>query len=130
MFHVVDEASRFHFAKVALVGKGNVSSEALIPLFQEWVAFMQFPKRLKCDEEGCFHGEAWMDYLSKHNVQTTMAAGEAHFQNGVVERHIGTFRKTLKNLRNDLGDKAVADDFQHYVTETCIVKNQNGRYGG
>ena len=91
---------------------------------------MQFPKGLKCDEASCFHGESWMDYLSKHHVQTTMAAGEAHFQNGVVERHIGTFRNTLESLRNGLGDKAVADHFQHYVTETCIVKNQNGRYGG
>jgi hypothetical protein len=98
--------------KSPLLEKGSVSSNALIPLFQEWVAFMQFPKRLKCDEEGCFQGESWMDYLSKHNVQTTMAAGEAHFQNGVVERHIGNFRKTLENLRNDVGDKTLADNFQ------------------
>ena len=72
-----------------------------------------------------------MDYLSKHNVQTTMAAGEAHFQNGVVERHIGTFRNTLGNLRNDVGDKTLADNFQHFVTKTCLVnKKQNGKYGG
>ena len=91
---------------------------------------MQFPKRLKCDEEGCFTGDKWMDYLSKHNVQTTMAAGEAHFQNGVVERHIQTFRRTLENLRNEVGDEVISNHFEHYVKETCIIKNQNGKYGG
>jgi hypothetical protein len=65
--------------KFALVRKGNVSSDALIPLFQEWVAFKQFLKILKCDEEGCFQGEPWMDYLSKQSVQTIMTAGETHF---------------------------------------------------
>jgi hypothetical protein len=44
VFHVVDEASRFHWAKVALVGKGNVSSYSLIPLFQEWAVFYAVPE--------------------------------------------------------------------------------------
>jgi hypothetical protein len=62
--------------------------------------------------------------IFQNNVQTTMAAGEAHFQNGVVERPIGTFRKTLESLINDLGDKTVADDFQQYVTEHVLSKNK------
>ena len=57
-----------------------------------------------------------------------MAAGEAHWQNGIVERHIGTFRELLSKLL--LEDMFEGADFQSVVDEVTEAKNRNGTYHG
>ena len=66
-----------------------------------------------------------------------MCAGEAHWQNGVVERHIGTFKRIFDKLlmdwnHEDTAQVEVPDDesIQRLVTELCQVKNDFGKYGG
>ena len=57
-----------------------------------------------------------------------MAAGEAHWQNGIVERHIGTVRELLnKVLLEDVFEGA---DNQTIVDNVCETKNRNGSYNG
>ena len=57
-----------------------------------------------------------------------MAAGEARWQNGVVERHIGTFRELLSKLL--LEDVFEGADNQSIVDHVCAAKNRNGSYNG
>ena len=49
-----------------------------------------------------------------------MAAGEAHWQNGIVERHIGTFREMLNKLM--LEDVFEGADNQTFVDNVCETK--------
>ena len=57
-----------------------------------------------------------------------MAVGEAHWQNGIVERHIGTFREMLNTLM--LEDVFEGADNQTFVDNACEAKNRNGSYIG
>ena len=57
-----------------------------------------------------------------------MAAGEAHWQNGIVERHIGTFREMLSKLF--LEDVFESADNQTTVDHVCESKNRLGSYNG
>ena len=55
-----------------------------------------------------------------------MAAGEAHWQNGIVERHIGTFRELLSKLMEE--DTFEGATLQSIVDHACKAKNRNGSY--
>ena len=57
-----------------------------------------------------------------------MAAGEAHWQNGIVERRIGTFRELLNKLM--LEDSFEGADNQTIVDSVCEAKNRNVTYNG
>ena len=57
-----------------------------------------------------------------------MASGEAHWQHGIVERHIGTFRELFNKLQlEDVFDGATN---QTIVDSVCEAKNRNGTYNG
>ena len=77
---------------------GNCSSEELVALLPKWTTFMGSPSRCHVDYEGCFEGEPFMKYCSDSTNQRSMCAGEAHRQNGIVERHIGTCKTLLDKL--------------------------------
>ena len=63
-----------------------------------------------------------------NSIEIKMAAGEAHWPNGIVERHIGTFRELFnKLLLEDLFEGATC---QSVVDQTCEAKNRNGSYNG
>ena len=49
-----------------------------------------------------------------------MAVGEAHWQNGIVERHIGTFREMLNKLM--LEDVFEGATNQTFVDNVCEAK--------
>ena len=57
-----------------------------------------------------------------------MAVGEAHWQNGIVERHNGTFRELLSKLL--LEDAFEGADNQTTVDHVCESKNRIGSYNG
>ena len=40
VFHMVDEANRYHTAKIALHGSGNVTSKRVVELLQDWASFV------------------------------------------------------------------------------------------
>ena len=76
------------------------------------------------DEEGCFHPEQFKAYCGLKSIEVKLAAGEAHWQNGIVERHIGTFRGMLsKSLLEDMFEGA---NGQNIVGHVCEAKNRNG----
>ena len=83
---------------------------------------MQHPHCFHVDEEGCFHSEQFKEYCGLNTVYIKMAAGEAHWQNGIVERHIGTFRELLsKLLLEDMSEGADYQSVVEHVTEAKIA---------
>ena len=89
---------------------------------------MAHPVRFHVDEEGCFHSEKFKEYCGVKAIEIKMAAGEAHWQNGVVERHIGTLRTLFNKLLMD--DTFEAATNQSIVDATCEAKSQHGSYNG
>ena len=137
ILHFVCESSRFHYAH--LVGEsadGNCGSRQVCQLLPIWANFMGYPQRFHVDSKGCFTGDEFLQYCSDHSIQISMCAGQAHWQNGVVERHIGVFKGTLDKLLLDPanefpGDQAPSEDeIQALISETTQIKNDFGRYGG
>ena len=96
---------------------------------------MGYPARAHVDYEGCSKGHEFLKYCSDHSIQISMCAGEAHWQNGIVERHIGVFNTILDRLL--LEKEAEIDSGSAYVnildnlaSECTQIKNDCGRYGG
>ena len=61
-------------------------------------------------------------------IEVKMAVGEVHWQNGIVERHIGLLREALSKLL--LEDVFEGVDDQTVVGHVCEAKNRNGSYTG
>ena len=67
-----------------------------------------------------------------------MAVGEAHWQNGMVERHIGVFKNSIDRLiaedttsfPDDASVAAHVAGLQKLILETAQNKDSFGRYGG
>ena len=89
---------------------------------------MQHPESFHVYEEGCFHSEQFKEYCGLKTVEVKMAAGEAHWQNGIVERHIGTVRELLNKLL--LEDAFESATNQSVVDSVCEAKNRSGTYNG
>ena len=129
VLHFIDEASKYHTAKIIREGKvqnyselGNCDAPDLIQAISEWSRYFAHPACFHVDEEGCFHSEQFKEYCGLKSVEVKMAAGEAHWQNGIVERHIGTFREMLsKLLLEDTFEGADNQMTVDLVCETNIV---------
>ena len=79
-------------------------------------------------EEGGFHSDEFKEYCGFKSIDVKMAAGEAHWQNCIVERHIGTFRELLSNMMEE--DTFESATLQSIVDHACEAKNRNGSYNG
>ena len=105
VLHFIVEASTYHTARIIREGKvnnyselGNCDAPDLIKAIAEWARYMSHPSCFHVDDEGCFHSEQFKEYCGLKSIEVKMAAGEAHWQNGIVEHHIGTFRELLNKL--------------------------------
>ena len=85
ILHFVDEASRYHTAKIIKEGRcqnyhelGNCLADELIDAILEWARYMGNPQRFHVDEEGVFHSEKFKEYCGIKAIEVKMAAGEAH----------------------------------------------------
>merc|ERR1712069_23252 len=99
---------------------GNCDAQDLIKAISEWARYTRRPSCFHVDEEGCFHSEQFKDYCGLKAIAVKMSAGEAHWQNGIVERRIGTFRELLNKLM--LEDSFEGADNQPIVDSVCEAK--------
>ena len=61
VLNIIDEASKFHVAKVVKMGKvkthtelGNCDAETLVECLQEYIRYLKPPKVIRCDDEAVF----------------------------------------------------------------------------
>ena len=71
VLHFIDEASKYHTAKIVRKGKvqnysdlGNCDASDLIAETSEWARYMSNPSCFHVDEEGCFHSEQFKDTVA------------------------------------------------------------------
>ena len=74
------------------------------------------------------HSERFKEYCGLKSVEVKSVAREAHWQHGIVERHIGAFRGLFEKLQ--LEDVFEGVDNQTIVDSVSEAKNRNGIYNG
>ena len=92
---IMDEASRFARAcKILTVEKGkfrNVTTAEVLECFEsQWEEIFGLPSEIRHDPEGAFVSNELITQFSQKGVLLKPVAGEAHWQNGLVERAIQT----------------------------------------
>ena len=98
ILHFIDEASRYHTAKIIKEGwcsayseLGNCQADELIDAIAEWARYMAHPVRFHVDEEGVFHSEKFREYCGVKAIEIKMAAGEAERCSGTPYGHFPHF---------------------------------------
>ena len=89
--NIIDEASRFHVALVLKEGNelGNLTTMDCIEAVRwKWFLFAPAPAVFRVDSEGAFQSREFREWCAARGIEVQMAAGEAHWQIGVVETHI------------------------------------------
>ena len=77
---------------------GKCDAPDLTTAIVEWARYMSHPSCVHVGEEGCFHTEQFKEHDGLKAIEVKMASGEARWQNGIVERHIGTFLELLNKV--------------------------------
>ena len=89
---------------------------------------MGTPKRIHVDSDGVFTSGKLADFCGRRAIRIVVCGGEAHWQLGVVERHIGTLKDSLAKLylEDAMGDLSP----QELVDLALEAKNSNFSHGG
>ena len=80
IIHFVDEASKYHVAKIIIQARcprysdlGNCDAKELIAAISEWSRYMSHPSCFHVDEEGCFHSDEFKEYCGVKSIEIKMA---------------------------------------------------------
>ena len=104
VLNMIDEACRYHVAKVVRRGfvkyseLGNCLPQDVIGVLTEWLRYLPAPRIIHVEEEGVCNSDELKDLLNHRSINMKNCAGEAHWQIGIVERHIQTLKNTVKRL--------------------------------
>ena len=134
VINLIDEACKCHVACVVRRGfchyneLGNCDAQDLLSALSEWTRYLPCPRTIHIDEEGVFNSDEFKEWCQNRPITLTNCAGEAHWQDGIVERHIQTLKRMIK--KTVLDDHYSELDFEDIVDLACQAKNDNGRYGG
>ena len=92
---IVDHGTRACIALAELADKSSASIwRELVECFKRYGV----PKRLRVDNEACFHGLALRVPLALLGVRVCATDPASPWQNGRIERLFGTFKRDLANL--------------------------------
>jgi len=135
LLHFVDEASKFHVVRVIKEGVtdnehvlGNIDGNTLVDKLKEcWLPFFQTPQIIHCDSEGVFKSNALLKLAQSRGIRIVNTAGEAHWQLGIVERHIQTITELIQKLADDNDEGLSTQEICDLAAE---AKNSFGHYGG
>ena len=94
----------------------------------EYIRYLPAPKVIHCDDEGVFSSDEFKEWCNQRSIHIRPCAGEAHWQNGIVERHIGTLKQIVQRLFLD--DLYAELEPEYILYKACGSKNVNGSYGG
>ena len=135
LLHFLDEASKFHIVRVIKEGiednehvLGNIDGPTLIEKLQQcWLPYFQTPQLIHCDSEGVFKSNALLKLAQSRGIRIVNTAGEAHWQLGIVERHIQTITELIQKLADDNDERLTTQELCDLAAE---AKNSFGHYGG
>ena len=95
---MIDEGSRYalgaHLEEVSAADNlGNTTAPELQRVLEEdWVRHFGKPKVIRSDPEGCINSHLMYDWAQGLGMKWSMSAGQAHWQMGIVERHVAVIK--------------------------------------
>ena len=118
--NIIDEASRFHVALVLMEGEpselGNLTAMDYIEAVRmNWFRFSRAPAVIRVDSEGAFKSHEFREWCAARGIDVQMAAGDAHWQVGVVETHIRLLMNQLSLMEGELPDASIDELVEHCV---------------
>ena len=121
---ILDLASGYHVVR-KIHGK---KSDNYAKLFLEaWASWAGKPNRLVVDQERGFM-KVFTDEMEKNGINSHYIAGQAHWQNGMVERQNGWFRSIWEKVVEDKSVYALEAEWA--LMEVCHAKNTLRRVHG
>eukprot|EP00438_Fugacium_kawagutii_P013250 Skav234490 [mRNA] locus=scaffold3731:121116:128177:+ [translate_table: standard] len=116
--NVVDVASTY---QVVLPLKSTKAEEAAEVLSAGWFRWAGVPRCIVADLDSAFKGD-FLNIMDQRAILVKNAAGQAHWQNGVAERHGETWKWIWAKL---VEEHLVTDDeLEEAVAAVCDSKNQ------
>ena len=73
------------------------------------------PALIRVDPEGAFKSHEFREWCAARGIEVQMAAGEAHWQIGIVETHIRLLENQLSLMENELPDASIDELVGHCV---------------
>ena len=118
--NIFDEASRFHVALVLKEGEpselGNLTAMDNIEAVRtNWFLFARAPAVIRVDSEGAFKSNEFREWCAVRGIEVQMAAGEAHWQIGIVEHHIRLLKNPLSLMEDEFPDATIDELVEPYV---------------
>ena len=95
----VDEATKY---QTACLLRGETSADFIRSIEKGWVKHFGLPQSLHTDEGRGWTSQEMVDWTSNHNVNHTIAPGEAHTRLSLVERRHSVLRKAIEIFMADL----------------------------
>ena len=87
----------------------NINGEQVQTLFiDHWIAHYGQPQRSHTDPAGAFRAKELHEFLRRWGIFHDVTAGEAHWQNSIVERTISTVRAIVEKLCQNFPDISTA----------------------
>ena len=108
--NMIDEASRFHIALVLKEGDelGNLTATDYIEAVRmNWFRFARAPAAIRVDSEGAFKSHEFREWCAARGIEVQLAAGEVHWQIGIVETHIRLLKNQQSLMEDELPDASV-----------------------
>lgn len=118
LLNVVDLASTY---QVVIPLPGTKSEEVALAFIQGWTNWAGTPKHLLVDLDSAFK-DRFLEMADNRSIRVRCSAGQAHWQNGVCERH----GKTWKGIWDKLVEEEIItdDELEEAVAATSNAKNQ------
>ena len=121
---ILDHASGYHVVRLV---EGRKSEELVKAFLDGWASWAGLPERVVADQERGLMKD-FTEELEHRHVKVDYIAGQAHWQNGAVERQNGWFRtiwdKTVDHM-------AITDEEAAWtVAQVCHAKNTLRRSHG
>lgn len=123
LLHIVDVGTRFAKA-VAIPNKSTATVTRA--LLSGWLVHHGSPRMILSDPGGEFDSDLWRAMAERFNIGFSTTATQAHFSNGVVERH----NQTLKTMVSRLLADHPGTNAQELLDLACLAKNSMGQHNG
>jgi hypothetical protein len=112
LLFIIDHATRWLAAHTVDVDHSSV--EILALMHETWHFGLPSIRVLVVDAESSFSSKYFVDKLNEYHTVVAATASDAHFDHGLLERHVGIFKQILRRL--------VSDDLFDFMSTAAIVQ--------
>ena len=77
--------------------------------------FARAPAVIRVNSEGAFKSNEFREWCAARGIEVQMAAGEAHWQIGIVETHIRLLKNQLSLMEGEFPDASIDKLVEHCV---------------